>query len=194
MKKYQIIYADPPWSYDFGQSSSRFIEQQYQTMSIEQLCKLPIKELADDNSLLLIWATFPKLDKTFEVINAWGFSYRTMLFTWVKKFSNGNNFIGCGYYTRSNPEILLLAKRGDGLKTLDHSICSVIEHQVMEHSKKPPIIRKHIASLFGNVPRVELFARKQDELFDTEYFGGWDTWGNECECDIDLSSVNKGVE
>jgi N6-adenosine-specific RNA methylase IME4 len=186
MKKYQIIYADPPWSYDFGKSSSRFIEQQYETMSKEQLFALPIKDIAEKDSLLLMWVTFPKLMLAIPVMEAWGFSYRTMLFTWVKKYSNGKNFMGCGYYTRSNPEILLLGKRGKGLKTLSHSINSVLEYPIMRHSKKPPIVRKYIVDLFGDVPRIELFARKEKELIETEYFEGWDVFGNEVEGSIEL--------
>lgn len=192
MKKYQIIYADPPWSYDFGKSSSRYIEEQYETMSKDDLFGLPIQDISADNSLLLMWVTFPKLMLAVPLMEAWGFSYRTMLFTWVKKYRNGDNFVGCGYYTRSNPEILLLGKKGDGLKTLDHSINSVLEHPIMEHSKKPPIVRKYICDLFGNVPRIELFARKERFLFDKEYFEGWDVWGDQSESDIDL--LQKGTE
>ena len=186
MKKYQIIYADPPWSYDFGKSSSRYIEQQYDTMSKDELFNLNVPAICEKDSLLLLWVTFPKLTLAIPLMEAWGFSYRTMLFTWIKKYKKGNTFIGCGYYTRSNPELLLLGKKGKGLKTLNHSISSVLEHTIMNHSKKPPIVRKYIVDLFGDVSRIELFARKPDLLLNTEYYEGWDVWGNEVESDIEL--------
>jgi len=187
-KKYQIIYADPPWSYDFGKSSSRFIEQQYNTLTIEELCNLPIKNIANDNSILLIWITFPKLEVVFRVIKSWGFSYRTILFNWIKTYGkNGNIFMGCGYYTRSNSEICLLAKRGKGLKSKVHNINSVIMSPYTKHSEKPREARKKIVELFGDLPRIELFARKpKDVLFEDDNWKGWDVWGNEVESDIEL--------
>jgi len=180
-KKYQIIYADPPWPYDFGKSSSRYIEQQYDTLSLKELCNMPVKEIAEDNSLLLIWVTFPKLESVFEVIKSWGFSYRTILFNWVKTYAkNGNLFMGCGYYTRSNSEICLLAKRGKGLKSIVHNINSVVMFPYQGHSKKPEVIRRKIVELFGDLPRIELFARPpKDLLFEDESYKGWDVWGNE---------------
>ncbi len=179
-KKYQIIYADPPWFYDFGKSSSRFIESQYDTLTIKELCELPIKDISEDNSVLLIWITFPKLESVFEVINAWGFSYRTILFNWIKTYNSGDIFMGCGYYTRSNPEICLLAKKGKGLKSISHNINSVVISPYTGHSKKPPIIRQKIVELFGDLPRIELFARPpKDRLFEDDSYKGWDLWGNE---------------
>jgi len=179
-KKYQIIYADCPWAYDFGKSSSRYIEEQYDTLSIKKLCNLPIKDIAEDNSVLLMWITFPKLESVFEVIKAWGFSYRTILFNWVKTYANENLFMGCGYYTRSNSEICLLAKRGKGLKSIVHDINSVVISPYTGHSKKPSIIRENIVKLFGDLPRIELFARPpKDRLFEDESYKGWDLWGLE---------------
>lgn len=88
MKKYGIIYADPPWSYkDSGCQGAA--AAQYQTMSVEDICKLPVKDLADRNCVLFMWATYPKLEEALEVIKAWGFEYKTIAFQWVKTYKSG---------------------------------------------------------------------------------------------------------
>lgn len=183
-KKYQIIYADPPWHYKFGQSSSRYIINKYSTMELPEICSLPVKDLAEDNAVLLMWATFPKLNWAIPVIEAWGFEYKTCAFVWVKTNKNYqvnqvsflpsdtfDKFTGMGYYTRSNAEICLLATKGDPLPRLCHNINQIVYEPVEEHSKKPSIIRQHIVDLFGDLHRIELFARQKTE--------GWDVWGNE---------------
>lgn len=182
MKKYQVIYADPAWKYNFGETSSRFVNKKYTVMSKEDICSLPVNKLSDNNAVLLMWITFPKLDWAFDVIKAWGFEYKTCAFTWIKtnKKSNGL-FWGMGYYTRSNAELCLLATKGNPLKRLSHSIHSVITSPIEEHSKKPAIVRNKIVELFGDLSRVELFARQKTE--------GWDVWGNEVESDISLSGL-----
>lgn len=171
-KKYNIIYADPPWHYDFGKSSSRFVGDKYKLMKIEELANLPIKSIVDDNAVLLIWATFPRINYALETIKNWGFKYKTCAFTWVKQYKKSDKlFMGNGYYTRSNAEICLLATKGKPLKRFRHNVHSVIISHIEEHSKKPHEARERIVQLFGDVPRIELFARQHVE--------GWDCWGNE---------------
>lgn len=178
IKKYQIIYADPPWEYKFSGTRSRAIDD-YPTMKLEDIKGLRVNHIAGDNSVLLLWATPPKLDWAMEVIPAWGFEYKTIAFTWVKTNKNAMGlFWGMGYYTRSNPEIILLATRGETLPRLCHDIHSVVMSEVMEHSHKPAIVRENIVRLFGDLPRIELFARQKVE--------GWDCWGNEVESDVEL--------
>jgi len=170
-KKYQIIYADPPWEYEFSHTRSREIKD-YNVCDLKTICDFPIKNIADKNSILIIWVNFPKLDWAFKVIEAWGFKYTTMLFTWIK--TNGSKyslFWGMGYYTRSNPELCLIAKKGNGLQAKKHDIHSVVFSSIKEHSRKPDEIRKTIVDLFGDVPRIELFARNR--------FDGWDCWGDQ---------------
>jgi site-specific DNA-methyltransferase (adenine-specific) len=186
VKKYKIIYADPPWEYEFSQTHTRAIND-YPTMSMDDICNLKVKDISAEDSVLLMWVTFPKLEQAFPVIKAWGFNYVTNLFSWVKTNPDRSYFWGMGYYTRSNVELCLLAKKGKGVTALVHDIHSVVDHQIMKHSKKPPIIRKNIVRLFGDLPRIELFARKPDLLFDAENYEGWDVWGNEVESDIDLT-------
>ena len=175
-KKYNIIYADPPWSYRNSPSkkgtSRGFAKNYYDLMSVGELKKLNISKITDNNGVLLMWATFPMIQEALETIKNWGFTYRTCAFVWVKKNKKQNtNFWGCGYYTRSNAEICLLATKGKILERKSHSIHSIIEAPVEVHSKKPDIVREKIIELFGDLPKIELFARQSVE--------GWDCWGDE---------------
>jgi len=178
MKKYQIIYADPPWPYSF--SHTRTMQQDdYPTMRLEDIKALPIKELADDSCVLFLWVNNPLLPEAFGVIKAWGFSYKTIGFVWVKTNAHSMGlFWGMGQYTRSNPELCLLSTKGKTLSVVDHSVHSVLMSEIQNHSRKPVITRELITRLFGDLPRIELFARRKVE--------GWDCWGNEVESDIEL--------
>lgn len=168
-RKYNIIYADPPWKY--WEAGNKNQELHYTTMKSEDICKIPVGNLADDNCVLFMWATYPILEKAFNVIRAWGFTYSTAAFVWVKKNRNADTpFIGLGSWTRANSEICLLATKGSILR-LDASISQVVESPIEEHSKKPDIVRDLIERLVGKLPRVELFCRHPAE--------GWDVWGNE---------------
>lgn len=177
-RKYRIIYADPPWDYHSAwyreNSNSAGIwglaQDHYKTMNIEDVKKLPVQDIAQNDCFLFMWATFPQLREALDVIDAWGFKYKTVAFTWVKKTKEGKNAVGMGWYTRANAEICLLAKRGKPT-IKDHSIRQIIESEREKHSKKPDEARKRIIKLCGNVSRIELFARKRTK--------GWDSWGNE---------------
>jgi N6-adenosine-specific RNA methylase IME4 len=171
-KKYKIIYADPPWDFSSRPAKNRAnVKDHYPTMSINEIESLPISTIADENCVLLMWTTYPALEKSFSVIKAWGFTYKTVAFTWIKKNKDNSNFMGLGYYTRSNAEIVLLATKGKPLHRESHGVRQVVEDRVGKHSKKPIIIRDKIVELFGDIPRIELFAREKAV--------GWDNWGNE---------------
>lgn len=171
-KKYKIIYADPPWEYsDKSKSHGGGAESHYPCMSIENICKLPVSDIADDNSVLLIWTTYPQLEECFKVIRAWGFIYKTCAFTWVKTNNDGSIYMGMGRYTRSNAEICLLGKKGKGIPRLSASVKNTHLFRRLKHSQKPDMFKHLITELFGDVPRIELFARQKTE--------GWDVWGNE---------------
>jgi len=193
MKKYQIIYADPPWKYrsttspgQIGKYATTKARTYYDVMSLEDICNMPIKEIADDNCVLFLWATFPLLPDCLKVFNAWGFKYKTLGFSWLKTNKKNNRlFFGVGNYTKSNAEVCLMGMRGK-LKPVSNKVSSAILSPREKHSKKPSIVRKRIVELFGNLPRIELFARKPDTLFDKDYWKGWDVWGNEVESDIEL--------
>jgi N6-adenosine-specific RNA methylase IME4 len=178
-KKYQIIYADPAWEYkDKALSGNRGACCKYQVMKIEDIKKLPVNDIADDDALLFIWVTMPKLNEVFDVIKSWGFTYKTCAFTWVKKNKKANSwFWGMGRWTRANAELCLLATKGNP-KRESARVLSIIDTPIEEHSKKPDIVRDKIIELCGDLPKVELFARK--------ITNGWDVWGNEVKSDIDL--------
>lgn len=169
-KKYKIIYADPPWAYRNMGNIQATANSHYNTMSQKEIESLPIHKIADVNSILFLWATFPKIQEALDTIKAWGFEYKTVGFTWVKKNKNGGNFFGVGWYTKSNAEVCLIATKGKAPK-VSNSISSIIESVREQHSKKPNEARKRIVEFCGNIPRIELFAR--------QYADGWDCWGNE---------------
>ena len=169
--KYNIIYADPPWSYrDKALAGNRGSVCKYNVMSISDIEKLPVQDLADDNCILFMWVTFPKLDECLSVVKEWGFKYKTVGFTWVKKYKNGDNFMGMGRWTRANAEICIIATKGKP-KRIDAGVRQIIETIPEGHSKKPNIVRDKIIQLVGDLPRIELFAREKAK--------GWDSWGDE---------------
>lgn len=168
-RKYNIIYADPAWQY--WESGNKNQSLHYRTMTIDEICNLPVKDIADNNCVLFLWVTYPILNEAFRVIESWGFKYSTCAFVWVKKNKQKDTpFIGCGAWTRANSELCLLATKGN-ITRLDASISQIVESPVEEHSKKPDIIRELITRLVGELPRVELFCRNPAD--------GWDVWGNE---------------
>ena len=147
-------------------------------MSADDICSLPVADIAEDNSVLFLWVTFPNLQESFRVIKAWGFEYRTVAFVWVKRNKKAINwFMGLGYWTRANAEICLLAVKGKP-KRISKSVRQVIDSPIERHSKKPDETRERIVELMGDLPRIELFARQKTD--------GWNVWGNEVESDIKL--------
>lgn len=197
MKKYNIIYADPAWSfktYSEKGKEKKSAENHYNTMSIEDIYKLPIQDIAADDCVLFLWVTNPMLKEGLETIERWGFKYKTVGFNWFKKNKIADSwFWGLGYWTRSNTELCLIATKGN-ISRISKSVHQIIDSEdngsldgfdsfqivskIERHSAKPRIVREKIVELLGNLPRIELFAR--------ENFDGWDSWGNEVECDVKL--------
>ena len=178
--KFSVIYPDPPWNYrDQCRAGKRGATYKYSTMRIEEIRRLPIEALAADDCVLFLWATMPMLPEAISVVNAWGFSYKTVAFTWVKTNTKTDSLAwGMGNWTRANAEVCLLGVRGKP-KRVSAAVHSVIIRPRMKHSRKPPEIRDRIVELCGDVPRVELFA--------TEKTDGWFAWGAEInEPDIAL--------
>lgn len=174
-KKYQIIYADPPWQYNSrANHKTRFRGGacgHYSLMSMNQIKALPIGDLAESNAVLFLWVTFPYLDVQIRLFEHWGFKYRTLGFSWIKTNSrNGKPFFGVGYYAKSNCEVCLMGMKGQ-LKPISNRVSSVVISPRRKHSQKPDEVRDRIVELFGNLPRIELFARERTQ--------GWDVWGNE---------------
>lgn len=195
MKKYQIIYADPPWNYTDKSKHRGGAARHYNSPTLEDLKRLDVQSISQDNSVLMMWATYPMITEALELIKAWGFKYKSCLFTWIKLNRRAETmglispttggvdiFCGMGHYSRSNAEICLIATRGKALERKDKSIKQVIHSPIRSHSEKPDEARERIEKLYGDVPRIELFARKQHV--------GWDVWGNEVESNISIEWKN----
>ena len=185
-KKYNVIYADPPWRYEVYSKKGlgRSAESHYPTMHLEDICSLPVGELADKDCALFLWVTIPCLLEGLHVLQAWGFTYKTIAFVWVKQNRKADSlFWGMGYWTRSNVEFCILATKGHPRRQ-DAGVHQVVMSHIEEHSKKPQEVRDRITQLMGDVPRIELFARQK--------VPGWDVWGNEVKSDISMegSDVN----
>lgn len=191
MKKYKIIYADPPWDYadkrntptKNNPSGAGGASKHYNTIPIAELKRFPIGEIADDNCILFMWATAPFMKEAIELIEAWGFKYRTMPFVWLKIRNDGTDFRrdGIGSYTLNNAEFVLLGRKGKYWRE-SAKVKQIITTPKLAHSQKPAEIRDRIVQLLGDVPRIELFAREKTE--------GWDVWGNEIKSDINLLKTN----
>jgi len=169
-KKYNIIYADPAWSYQ-GKMMNSSVTDHYDVMSINDICNLPVKNIADDNCILFMWVTLPKLNEFMKVVNAWGFEYKSTAFVWCKKNKISDSFfMGLGRWTRANPEICILATKGNP-KRLSKSVRQLQTFKIQKHSQKPDEFKDLIIELVGDLPKIELFARQKTD--------GWDVWGNE---------------
>lgn len=155
-KKYSVIYADPPWAYRTysKKGQGRSAESHYPTMCIEDIKALPVGNLAAKDCALFLWSTFPCLCEALEVLTAWGFSYKTVAFVWIKQNrKNDNLFTGMGYWTRANAEICILATKGHP-KRISASVHQVIISHIEEHSKKPQEARDRIVKLMGMFPSL----------------------------------------
>lgn len=173
-KTYNLLYADPPWRYNQrSNGNTRFslgVHGHYPTMSTYEISRLPVERIAAPDCALILWTTFPRLQDGLDVMRAWGFSYKTVAFNWFKTYPNGAPFFGVGYYSKSNTEIALLGVRGR-MPPASNYVSQVVVSPKEEHSRKPALVREKIVELFGDLPRMELFAREKAE--------GWDAWGNE---------------
>lgn len=186
---YGAIYADPPWSYEVwnkdistkrkngGTNASASVH--FNTMAVEDIGVLPISEIAAKNCALFIWITWPTLPAALEVINKWGFIYKTCAFSWIKANNtqidlfreDSDGKMGMGYWTRANNEACLLATRGKP-KRLHADVRQAIIEPRREHSRKPDCVVGRIEQLVAG-PYIELFARTTRP--------GWDSWGDQTE-------------
>jgi N6-adenosine-specific RNA methylase IME4 len=181
---FTVVLADPPWNFAAWshRGEGKGASQHYGTMTIKDICALPVSSIAADNAALFLWVVQPMLPEAMTVIESWGFKFRTVAFCWVKmpalwesdQFSFAPRIkprLGLGYHTRSGMEQCWLAIRGKGYKRVQQGVEQVLHSPIREHSRKPDEIADRIVKLTGNVPRIELFARQSRP--------GWVTWGNE---------------
>lgn len=173
-EKFNVIYADPPWQYRNVVSEDRRLENHYPTMPLADICALPVREIAADDSILFLWATITELPGALEVMKAWGFEYRSHA-VWVKPS------IGIGFWFRAQHELLLVGVRGSIPTPIEAARrSSVIEAPVGAHSEKPQCVAELIESCYGDFSRegrpalIELFARKPRD-------SRWAVWGNQSD-------------
>ncbi|STR08150.1 MT-A70 family methyltransferase [Klebsiella quasipneumoniae] len=197
MNRYSLIYADPAWSYGNTISNGAAVDH-YPTMSLLDMKRLPVWELAADNAVLAMWYTGTHNQEAIELAEAWGFTVRTMKgFTWVKfnqlaelritkalaegevadfydflDLLNAETRMNGGNHTRANTEDVLIATRGAGLERQHAGIKQVVYSPLGAHSEKPWEVRRRLELLYGDVPRIELFSRSAAP--------GWSHWGNQC--------------
>lgn len=174
---YRAVLADPPWAFRTysGDAVPARGDQPYRTMSIDNICALPVSDIAADDCVLFLWTCWPVLQDSFRVLEAWGFKYKTCAFSWMKAdpyrlFADDKTpFAGMGYWTRANTEPCLLATRGKP-KRINADVRQGIIAPRREHSRKPDEIHDRIQRLVAG-PYLELFGRQSRP--------GWDVWGNE---------------
>lgn len=176
MKKYSIIYADPPWRYS-DKNCNGAVGDHYATMKLDDIKALDIASLLEKDAVLFMWSTYPMLQEALAVGKAWGFTYKSIAFQWLKlNKKNGKPFYGLGRWTRGNTECCLLFTKGKP-KRNNNSVFQLIQSPIRGHSQKPPEARDKIVQLMGGgYSMLELFAREKAE--------GWDSWGNELANDI----------
>ena len=166
-----MIYADPPWSYQkvmhMGRKVTSAAKMHYSTMTIDDICELPVESIADDDSLLFLWSASPQLHRAMRLIGEWGFEYKTIAFVWDKQLINPGN------YTVSQCEMVLVAKRGKIPQPRGaRNVRQLYSERRTEHSRKPEEIRYRIEDMFPEQRKIELFARGAPAP-------GWHAWGNE---------------
>lgn len=185
MKKYQIIYADPPWSYNDSQESggTAFFgaSVRYKTMNNDEIAQLPISNLSDKDCVLFMWATSPLLPEGLKTIEGWGFKFKTVAFCWIKETPLGLQVKNMGRWTMGGCEIVLLGVKGHPKRIKNNVLQTVFDIRT-SHSKKPTEIRSRIVDLMGDLPRIELFARQKT--------AGWDAIGY----DIDGKDIRETLE
>lgn len=182
MNKYQIIYADPPWSYNDKMSGHSFsLDHEYQTQSKDWIANLPVGSISATDSVLFLWAVSPLLPEALQVMKAWGFKYKTVAFCWIKKTVHGKQVHNLGRWTMGGMELCLLGTKGHPQRKVKN-IKQTFEAIRTKHSQKPFEVRKFIEDLMGELPRVELFARNKRD--------GWDVIGN----DIDGKDIRETLE
>lgn len=184
---YQHVLADPPWSYrDKGHAGERGAEYHYPCLTLDALKRLPVHEICAPDCLLAMWWVPPMPAEALAVVQAWGFTLKTMKgFTWHKTTVHGKSHFGMGNWTRANTEDCLFAVRGRP-RRVSASVRQFLEAPRGAHSAKPPEVRTRLVELMGDVKRIELFARERVE--------GWDAWGDEIPASGQCSVLSEESE
>lgn len=185
MTKYNVILADPPWVFNNKNTGGSMISgasAKYPGMTVKNICTLPIQSVTADDCVLFMWWVASQPREALSVVDAWGFALKTMTgFTWVKETKHGKPFFGMGFWTRQGGENCLIAVKGKP-KRASASVRAVVSAGILGHSEKPDCFHDLIVDLVGDVPRLELFARRPHP--------GWHVWGNEVVGDVEMVVLN----
>lgn len=186
MKKYNVIYADCPWSYDqknVGRGNASGAIDKYLLMSNKDIKAMPIDSITDDNALLFMWATVPLLPEIIDIIPSWGFKYKTLII-WEK-----TGLLGMGNWVRVQEELILIGIKGK-VKPFSHQEKNIYKHPICDHSAKPHFFRQLVMKLadksFNESTKLELFARSRNGFFPDYEYEGWDVYGNQVNNSIKL--------
>jgi N6-adenosine-specific RNA methylase IME4 len=184
-KKYQVIYADPPWHYSLSidaaskGNSAINVDKIYPTMPTKAIAELPIKNLAADDAVCFMWTTDAHIPHAIEIMKAWGFTYKTVAFVWMKTTKEGKPHHMLSTWTMKGQEMCLMGTKGAMLKhKKDNTIKQMILEPKNKHSAKPQEAADRIVRMFPDCERIELFARDAKD--------GWDIWGNELPNSIEI--------
>lgn len=170
---FSLAVIDPPWLWSARSAKGEDRSPDYARMTISDLCELPISSVLADNAVVLLWVIDPMLPHALEVVNAWGLTFKTVGFYWVKHKPSGAEHMGGGYYTRANPEQVWICTKGKGLPRKNSSVRRVLNAPVGKHSEKPALFFDRVLDLFGEVKRADIFARSKRP--------GWTCMGNEID-------------
>jgi N6-adenosine-specific RNA methylase IME4 len=186
-KPYSVLLLDPPWAYrNFSHAKNGAAKAHYSQLTIGDLAKLDMSSLCDKDAMIFMWATMPKLDIAFELIQTWGFEYVTSR-SWFKTYADGSHYMGVGHHCRNDMEVLLICRKGKGLKRVESYVRklrqSIQAPVVRPHSTKPTQFRDDIVQSYeGTDRRLELFARTKGP--------GWDATGHE----LDNTDIRDFIE
>jgi len=181
-KKYKIIYADPPWAFHEGQFQDNNrgradIRDQYDVLTTQEICDLSVSNITERDCALFLWVTDGTLLEGLRVLEKWGFTYKTIVFIWVKKYLSGSFCYNAAPWTLKSCEICLLGTKGNMKQYKNRkNVKQLVTALRTRHSRKPQEVRKRIEQLFGNLPKIELFARIK--------IHGWDVWGNDPKLEL----------
>lgn len=184
LKKFDVIYADPPWKFFDGFRSAPDLSfqknEKYDVLETEEIKKIPVNKLSKSDCVLFLWTTDAHLPDALSVIKSWGFKYKTIAFIWNKKTVNNKQVCFMGKWTMKGSEICLLATKGKAHKMLKcYNVRQLVEAERKDHSSKPEEVAKRIEKMFGKeLKYIELFARKERK--------GWEVWGNQVKSTLNV--------
>lgn len=177
--QFAAIAADPPWRFRTWSETNQHkaASKHYDLMHLEDISELPVAQCAADDCVLFLWAVNPMIPQAIEVMSAWGFTYKTIAFTWAKTTKRTDwswapkYHLGLGYWTRANTEVCLLGVRGKP-KRVARDVRQLIVSPIREHSRKPDEFYSSVERLVDG-PYLELFARQERP--------NWTVWGNQTD-------------